>query len=74
MKRKFSIFLNIVLFVVCVGSLAYGVFSAQRATVSVTGTLGFTAHNCLVAVSAICMGTPQVRQLMNLFPKRIKYT
>ena len=56
MKRKFSIFLNIVLFVVCVGSLAYGVFSAQRATLSVTGNLGFTAHNCLVTVSGYMYG------------------
>ena len=56
MKRKIRIFLNIVLFVVCVGSLAFGVYSAKTAKLNVSGNVGFTAHNCKVDVYGYIYG------------------
>ena len=56
MKRKFSIFLNVVLFVACVCSLAFGVYSAKTAKLNVSGNVGFTAHNCKVDVYGYIYG------------------
>ena len=44
-KRKFNIFLNIVTLCLCVCAIAFGVYSAKNASLNVSGTVGFKAHN-----------------------------
>ena len=49
-KRKFNILLNIAVLCVCVCAIAIGVYSAKTASLNVSGTIGFQAHNCKVRV------------------------
>ena len=49
-KRKFSMLLNIAVLCLCVAAIAIGVYSAKNASLNVTGTIGFTAHDCKVDV------------------------
>ena len=49
-KRKFNILLNIAVLCMCVAAIAIGVYSAKTASLNVSGTIGFTAHNCKVRV------------------------
>ena len=49
-KRKFNILLNIAVLCMCVCAIAIGVYSAKTASLNVSGTIGFTAHNCKVRV------------------------
>ena len=49
-KRKFSIFLNIAVLCLCLAAIAFGVYSAKNAQLNMSGTIGFTAHNCKVRV------------------------
>ena len=49
-KRKFNILLNIAVICMCVCAIAIGVYSAKTASLNVSGTIGFTAHNCKVRV------------------------
>ena len=49
-KRKFSILLNVAVLCLCVAAIAFGVYSAKNASLNVTGTIGFQAHNCQVKV------------------------
>ena len=49
-KRKFSMLLNIAVLCLCVAAIAFGVYSAKNASLNVTGTIGFQAHNCQVKV------------------------
>ena len=56
MKRKFSLFLNVAVLALCVCAIAIGVYSAKQASLSVTGTVGFTAHNCELQVSGTKKG------------------
>lgn len=44
-KRKFNIFLNIATLCLCVCAIAFGVYSAKNASLNVSGTVGFKAHN-----------------------------
>ena len=44
-KRKFNILLNIAVLCMCVCAIAIGVYSAKTASLSVSGTIGFKAHN-----------------------------
>ena len=55
-KRKFSILLNIAVLCLCVAAIAIGVYSAKNASLNVTGTIGFTAHNCNVDISGYIYG------------------
>ncbi len=52
-KRKFNILLNIAVLCMCVCAIAIGVYSAKKATLNVSGTIGFSAHDCEVAVSGV---------------------
>ena len=56
MKRKFSLFLNVAVLALCVCAIAIGVYSAKQASLNVTGTIGFTAHNCDVDISGYIYG------------------
>lgn len=49
-KRKFSMLLNIAVLCLCVAAIAIGVYSAKNASLNVTGTIGFVAHDCKVEV------------------------
>ena len=37
----------------CISSIAFGVYSAKTASLNVTGTIGFTAHDCEVKINGI---------------------
>ena len=50
-KRKFNILLNIAMLCLCVAAIAFGVYSAKQASLNVSGTIGFNAHNCLVNIT-----------------------
>ena len=55
-KRKISMLLNIAVLCLCVCAIAIGVYSAKNASLNVTGTIGFTAHNCNVDISGYIYG------------------
>ena len=50
-KRKFNLLLNIATLCLCVAAIAFGVYSAKQASLNVSGTIGFSAHNCLVNIT-----------------------
>ena len=50
-KRKFNLLLNIATLCLCVAAIAFGVYSAKQASLNVSGTIGFNAHNCLVNIT-----------------------
>ena len=56
MKKKFSIWLNIVTICLCIAAIAIGVYAATSATLQVQGQIGFTAHNCDVDISGYIYG------------------
>jgi len=56
MKRKKSKFLAFSLLTLCVACLAFGVYALKNANMTVTGTIGFTAHDCVVNVKAYIEG------------------
>lgn len=51
-KRKFNLLINIVTLCLCISAIAFGVYSAKQASLNVSGTIGFTAHNCDVKYTA----------------------
>ena len=55
-KRKFNILLNIATLCLCVCAIAFGVYSAKQASLNVSGTVAFTAHNCKADVVAKVYG------------------
>ncbi len=55
-KRKFNLLLEIATICLCVAAIAFGVYSAKTASLNVTGTIGFNAHNCNVYVYATLSG------------------
>ena len=55
-KRKFNLLLEIATLCLCVAAIAFGVYSAKNASLNVTGTVGFTAHNCDVYVAGKITG------------------
>ena len=55
-KKKFNLLLNIATLCLCVAAIAFGVYSAKNASLNVSGTIGFNAHNCKVAVKANLSG------------------
>ena len=44
-KKKFNLLLNIATLCLCVAAIAFGVYSAKNASLNVSGTVGFNAHN-----------------------------
>lgn len=56
MKRKFSLFINIATLVLCVCAIAFGVYSAKTASLTISGSVGFKAHNCKVKVDSSLSG------------------
>ena len=55
-KKKFNLLLNIATLCLCVAAIAFGVYSAKNASLNVTGTVGFTAHNVKAKVEAWISG------------------
>ena len=55
-KRKFNLLLQIATLCLCVAAIAFGVYSAKTASLNVSGTIGFEAHNCKVGVVAHLTG------------------
>ncbi len=55
-KRKFNLILNVAIMCLCVCAIAIGVYSAKNATLNVSGSVGFNAHNCDVDVMAYIYG------------------
>ena len=55
-KRKVNILLNIATLCLCVCAIAFGVYSAKTASLNVSGTIGFQAHNVKAAISAQIRG------------------
>ena len=56
MKRKFSLLINLATLVLCISAIAIGVYSAKQASLNVSGTVGFTAHDCKVEVTGTIKG------------------
>ena len=56
MRNKKSKLLAFSVLALCVACLAFGVYALKNATLTVTGTVGFTAHDCLVNVVAYVEG------------------
>ena len=44
-KKKISFLLEIATLCLCIAAIAFGVYSAKQASLKVTGTIGFEAHN-----------------------------
>lgn len=59
MKKKFRLWLNIVTICLCIAAIAVGVYAAKQATLTVSGTIGFTAHGCKVNVTGYIYGHAQ---------------
>lgn len=59
MKKKFSIWLNIITICFCFAAIAIGVYAATNASLTVSGQIGFTAHNCKVNVTGYIYGHAQ---------------
>ena len=55
-KKKFNLLLNIATLCLCVCAIAFGVYSAKQASLNVSGTIGFSAHNVKAIVSAQIKG------------------
>ena len=55
-KRKFNLLLNIATLCLCITAIAFGVYSAKTASLNVSGTIGFSAHNCEVYVAGQITG------------------
>ena len=56
MKKKFSLWVNLAVICLCVCSIAIGVYAATSATLTVSGQIGFQAHECSVEVSGEIYG------------------
>ena len=56
MKRKSRIIINIMTLCLCISAIAFGVYSAKNASLDITGTIGFNAHDCDVRVFATMTG------------------
>ena len=55
-KRKFNLLLEIATICLCVAAIAIGVYSAKNASLNVSGTIGFEAHNVKATISAQIRG------------------
>ena len=52
MRNKKGKLLGFSLLALCVACLVFGVYALKNATLTAKGTVGFTAHNCMVNVVA----------------------
>jgi len=50
MKKNYKWLINIVAICLCICAMAIGIYAAKQASLTATGTIGFTAHNCKVQV------------------------
>ena len=55
-KKKFNLLLEIATLCLFITAIAFGVYSAKTASLNVSGTVGFTAHNCEVYVAGQITG------------------
>ena len=55
-KRKFNLLLQIATLCLCIAAIAIGVYSAKNASLNVSGTIGFEAHNVKATISAQIKG------------------
>ncbi|MCI7003266.1 MAG: DUF6273 domain-containing protein [Clostridia bacterium] len=55
-KRKFNLLLQIATLCLCIAAIAIGVYSAKTASLNVSGTIGFEAHNVKATISAQIKG------------------
>ena len=67
MKKKFGLWLNIVTICLCVCAIAIGVYAATTASVTVSGQIGFNAHNCKVNASGYVYGHAKDDTLMSYY-------
>ena len=65
-KRKFNLLLQIATLCLCVAAIAFGVYSAKTASLNVSGTIGFEAHNCKVGVVAHLTGDGVINTAGNM--------
>lgn len=56
MKKKFSIWLNIVTVCLCFAAIAIGVYAATSATLTISGSIGFEAHGIEMTISGNLSG------------------
>jgi len=56
MRKNKSKLMAFSLLALCVACLAFGVYALKNATLTVSGTVGFTAHDCMVNVKAYIEG------------------
>lgn len=56
MKKKFSLWLNVVTICLCVCAIAIGVYAATSATLTVSGQVGFRAHGVEITVNGTLSG------------------
>ena len=64
--RKFNLLLQIATLCLCVAAIAFGVYSAKTASLNVSGTIGFEAHNCKVGVVAHLTGDGVINTAGNM--------
>ena len=55
MKKRKSKILSFSILALCLACLAFGVYALKNATLTVNGTVGFTAHDCMVSVASTIM-------------------
>ncbi len=55
-RPALNLFVNIAVLCLCVCAIAIGVYSVKNASLSVTGTIGFEAHNCEILINGTMQG------------------
>ena len=50
MKKNYKWLINIAAICLCICAMAIGIYAAKQASLTATGTIGFTAHNCKLNV------------------------
>lgn len=56
MKKKFSLWLNIITICMCFAALAVGVYAATSASLTISGQIGFEAHGVSVNITGTLSG------------------
>jgi len=56
LKNRNKLILNILIVALCLCTIVVGVWSAKNASIGISGSVGFTAHNCEVDVYATIVG------------------
>ncbi len=63
-KPKLSLIVNISVICLCVCAIAIGVYSVKNASLSVSGTIGFNAHDCSVKITATTTSADEANSKM----------